>query len=100
MDTISRSYQLGQHKVQLYRGLLLYDSSTYGKEKLPKSFEDMQRHGLKKTSWEERVYHGDLHDLYTSSFFRVENRWRLSLWEPNEHRKGQYRKDKERRLES
>jgi hypothetical protein len=26
-------------------------SSTYGKEKLPKSFEDMQRHGLKITSY-------------------------------------------------
>jgi hypothetical protein len=30
-------------------------SSTYRKEKLPKSFEEMQRHGLKITSWEERV---------------------------------------------
>jgi hypothetical protein len=30
-------------------------SSTYGKEKLPKSFEEMQRHGVKITSWEERV---------------------------------------------
>ena len=30
-------------------------SSTYGKEKLPKSFEEMQRHGVKKPSWEERV---------------------------------------------
>jgi hypothetical protein len=30
-------------------------SSTYGKEKLPRSFEGMQRRGLKKTSWEERV---------------------------------------------
>jgi hypothetical protein len=26
-------------------------SSTYGKEKLPKSFEDMQRHGVKITSY-------------------------------------------------
>ena len=30
-------------------------SSTYGKEKLPKSFEEMERHGLKITLWEERV---------------------------------------------
>jgi hypothetical protein len=30
-------------------------SSTYGKEKLPRSFEGIQRPGLKKTSWEERV---------------------------------------------
>jgi hypothetical protein len=30
-------------------------SSTYGKEKLPKSFEKMRRHGVKVTSWEERV---------------------------------------------
>ena len=30
-------------------------SSSYGKEKLPKSFEKMQRHGVKITSWEERV---------------------------------------------
>jgi hypothetical protein len=30
-------------------------SSTYGKENLLMSFEGMQRHGLKKTSWEERV---------------------------------------------
>jgi hypothetical protein len=26
-------------------------SSTYGKQKLPKSFEEMQRHGLKITSY-------------------------------------------------
>jgi hypothetical protein len=26
-------------------------SSTYGKEKLPKSLEDMQRHGVKITSY-------------------------------------------------
>lgn len=30
-------------------------SPTYGKEKLPKSFEEMQRHGVKITSWEERI---------------------------------------------
>jgi hypothetical protein len=30
-------------------------SSTYGKEKLPKLFEEMQRHGVKITSWEERI---------------------------------------------
>lgn len=29
--------------------------STYGKEKLPRSFEEMQRHGVIITSWEERV---------------------------------------------
>jgi hypothetical protein len=30
-------------------------SSTFGKEKLPKSAEDMERHGVKITSWEESV---------------------------------------------
>ena len=30
-------------------------SPTYGKEKLPKSFEEMQRHGVKITSGEERI---------------------------------------------
>jgi hypothetical protein len=30
-------------------------SSTYQKQKLPKSFEEMERHGLRITSWEERV---------------------------------------------
>jgi hypothetical protein len=30
-------------------------SSTFGKEKLPKSAEEMQRHGVKITSWEESV---------------------------------------------
>jgi hypothetical protein len=32
-----------------------YPSPTYGKEKLLKSFEEMQRHGVKITSWEERI---------------------------------------------
>jgi hypothetical protein len=30
-------------------------SPTYVKEKLPKSFEEMQRHGVKITSWEEKI---------------------------------------------
>jgi hypothetical protein len=30
-------------------------SSTYGKEKLSAFFKDMERHGVKITSWEESV---------------------------------------------
>jgi hypothetical protein len=30
-------------------------SSTYRKQKLPKLFEEMQRHGLRITSWEKEL---------------------------------------------
>ncbi|MFZ0203849.1 MAG: hypothetical protein WAL46_09160 [Nitrososphaeraceae archaeon] len=30
-------------------------SSTYRRQKLPRSFGEMERHGLKITSWDDRV---------------------------------------------